>query len=115
MEVRRIELAHRGVAADSIERDIERGLSTGRFRPPARPALAYMMSAGQVLFNDDGKRVGPWRPHVMVYYPYLTSRALGLPAQPEMKVGMVTDEGTPLANLTLLMTDFVPVATAATP
>ena len=106
--LRRTELAHRGKPADEIDRDIAAGLATGRFRLPRRPALTYMMSAAQVLYDDDGRRVGAWRPHLMMYYPYLTNAELGLASRPDMQVGMVSDEGTPRASLVIVMSTFVP-------
>ncbi|HVE77526.1 MAG TPA: hypothetical protein VNA89_01630 [Gemmatimonadaceae bacterium] len=67
IELRRTELAHRGVPAGEIEREVAAGLATGRFRLPRRPAMTYMMSAAQTLYDDDGTLVGAWRPHVMLY------------------------------------------------
>jgi hypothetical protein len=106
--LRRTELAHRGKPGDEIDREIAAGLAAGRLRMPRRPALTYMMSAGQVLYDDDGRRVGVWRPHLMVYYPYLTNAELGLASRPDMQVGMVSDEGTPRASLIIVMSTFVP-------
>jgi hypothetical protein len=110
--LRRTELAHRGKGEDEIDRETAGALATGRFRMPRRPALTYMMSAGQVLYDDDGRRVGAWRPHLMVYYPYLTNAELGLASRPDMQVGMVSDEGTPRASLVIVMPTFVPAPAA---
>jgi hypothetical protein len=76
--------------------------------------MTYMMSSAQVLYDDDGKHVGRWRPHLMIYYPYLSGTALGLAATPDMRVGMVSEEGTPGSCLILIMPGFVdPTPTAA--
>jgi len=107
-ELRRAELGHRGIPDAEVDREIAAGLAAGRFRMPRRPALTYMMSAGQVLYDDGGRRVGSWRPHLMLYYPYLTNADLGLASRPDMRIGSVFQEGTPGASLVIVMHDFVP-------
>lgn len=97
----------RGVAPDEIEREVAEGISNGRFRLPTRPALSYMMSSGQVLISDDGRNVGEWMPHLMIYYPYLESDALGLAGPPSTEAGLVVDPGTALSNLVIVVRDFV--------
>lgn len=106
MELRRNELRHQSIPEAEIEREIETGLANGKYRLPSRPATTYMMSSRQVLYNDAGRRVGAWRPHLMIYYPYLTNRQVGLAATPDMSVGMVSDEGRPTSNLILVMREF---------
>jgi hypothetical protein len=116
IEIHRNEQRHRGRNELEIEREIALALASGRFRLPARPAMTFMMSGGQLLYNDDGKRVGRWRPHLMIYYPYLTDGALGLPANPDMRVGMVSQGGTPTSCVMLVMQSFVePRARAPSP
>ena len=34
------------------------------------------MSREQVLYSDEGRNVGRWHPHLMIYYPHLTSADL---------------------------------------
>jgi hypothetical protein len=111
LALRRTTMQHLGHSEDEIDREIAAGLASGRFRLPARPAMTYMMSEAQVLYNDEGRRVGAWRPHLMIYYPYLTNASLGLPAAPEMQVGMVTQPGTPASSLMIVMPNFVKRAT----
>jgi hypothetical protein len=111
-ELRRAELGHRDVPSAEIDREIADGLATGRFRAPRRPALTYMMSAGQLLYDDNGRRVGAWRPHLMVYYPYLTNAELGLSSRPDMKLGSVFQEGGPLSSLVIVMGEFVAAPTS---
>ena len=109
MEVRRTELYHRGVPIPEVERDISSGLTDGRYRLPNRLAVVYMMSAGQQLIGDDGKPAGHWRPHLMIYYPFLTNDAVGHHGEPEMSGGLVVDSGRPTANLMVVVPAFVPV------
>ena len=79
VHARQMELREQGLSKASIQADIADGYRTGRFVVPARPALTWMMSAEQILYNDDGMRVGAWIP------------------------------GRPTANLLIVMPDIVPV------
>lgn len=110
IEMERTRLLHRGLGEAEVERAIGEGLVSGHFRLPRRPALSYMMSDGQQLIGDDGIPAGHWRPHVMVYYPYLTNTAMGFDKTPDMRVGMVSDEGRPDASLVIVVPQFVPVS-----
>jgi hypothetical protein len=114
IEMHRTMQRHRGRPEAEIDREIADGIASGKYRHPTRPAMTYMMSSAQVLYDDDGKHVGRWRPHLMIYYPYLSGTALGLGATPDMRVGMVSGEGTPGSCLILIMPGFVdPTPTAA--
>lgn len=110
IELRRTVLYQRGIAEAEVERDIARMIASGEFRAPRRPALTYMMSEGQQLVGDDGKPAGRWRPHIMIYYPYLKGSDVGFSKTPDMKVGMVTDESAPTSSLMIIMPQFIPVA-----
>jgi hypothetical protein len=107
MEMRRTEQLSRGVAYDSIQREIANGLMQGRYRMPQRPAMSWMMSGSQHLIDDDGKAVGEWKPHLMIYYPYLTTTALGLGPTPDPRQAILVNGGTPEANLMIIVGSFV--------
>jgi hypothetical protein len=109
-----MKLWHRRVPPAEVNAAIADGLRTGALRLPSRPVLSYMMSAGQKLISDDGRPVGSWQPHLMIYYPYLTERDLGLGAVPSLDAAMVVDPGTPLSNITIVVRQFVPFAEQAT-
>jgi hypothetical protein len=113
IELRRGLLRHRGVSERDIEHELADGIFAGHYHLPARPAVSYMMSAAQVLYNDEGQRVGAWRPHLMIYYPYLTEAAVGMGTMPDMTVGMVSEAGRAEANLTIIMPHFVELAATA--
>ena len=98
---------HRGRTEAEIQRDVAVGLTSGRFRLPRRPSLTYMLSSAQVLYNDEGKLVGAWRPHVMLYYPGLTNADVGLGTAPDLRVGMVSGEGTLLATLMIVVPESI--------
>jgi hypothetical protein len=112
IDLREAELRERGMAEEEIEREIARGIASGELPLPERPAMSYMLSSAQVLYNDDGERVGAWKPHIMIYWPYLESADLGLAESPSLTAGMVVDPGTPRANLLVVVPEFVDPAPA---
>jgi hypothetical protein len=109
IQMRKLLLLHEGKSGPDVDRVIADGLSSGEFRLPARPAMSYMMSEAQSLIGDDGRPAGNWRPHIMIYYPYLSNDAVGLSSVPDMAVGLVVDSGKPTANLMVIMPQFVKV------
>jgi hypothetical protein len=115
MEMRRVELMHRGKTAAEADREIADGLASGRFRLPRRPAMSYMMSGGQVLYNDEGRRVGRWHPHLMIYYPFLTGSDIGL-AGDDLNTAVLVDPGKPTSNMMIVVRQFVePAASGVGP
>jgi hypothetical protein len=108
IEMRKNELWHRGASDAEIERVIADGLSNGTFRLPRRPAMTYMMSAANMIYDDAGNKIGAGS-HVMIYYPYLSNFDVGFPATPDMHAGIVDQENKPLSNLIILMPTSVPV------
>jgi hypothetical protein len=106
MELRRTELLREGKSGEEIDREIAAGLLSGKYRLPRRPAMSYMMSGEQVLISDDGKNVGRWQPHLMIYYPHLTSTDLGLEGEPSIEAATVVDEGQAVSNIMIVVKDF---------
>lgn len=109
LRLRFAELREAGATRAEVDRDREEGIRTGRYRLPPRPVLTWMMSAGQVLYDDDGAFVGEWRPHLMIYYPGMTEAELGLAGPPYAHGPFLSDEGEPTATLIVPMPEFVPV------
>lgn len=107
IHLREAELRERGLTEEEIELEIARGLESGELRLPRRPAMSYMLSSAQVLYNDDGEHVGAWKPHLMLYWPYLEPADLGLGEAPSLTAGFVVDSGTPQANLLVVVPEFV--------
>jgi hypothetical protein len=104
----RVEQRIVGRSAGDIDRAVADSIAVGRFRLPRRPAMVYMMSSAQILYDDSGIRVGRWQPHIMVYYPFLLESELGLPVgSRDMKGPMMDKPGTPLSNITIVMRSFV--------
>jgi hypothetical protein len=106
IELRRTELLREGKSAEDIDREIAAGLLSGKYRLPRRPAMSYMMSREQVLYSDDGRNVGRWQPHLMIYYPHLTSADLGLGDEPSTEAATVVDEGQAVSNIMIVVKDF---------
>ncbi len=106
MELRRTELLREGKSTEEIDREIAAGLLSGKYRLPRRPAMSYMMSSEQILYDDEGKHVGKWKPHVMIFYPHLTSGDLGLGGTPSTQAAMVVDDGKAVSNIMIVVKDF---------
>lgn len=107
VELRRTELLRQGRSLAEIDREIGEGMLSGKYRLPRRPAMSYMMSSGQVLYDDDGTRVGQWQPHIMIFYPNLTQADLGLGGAPSPRAAIVVDPGRPLSNIMVVVKEFV--------
>lgn len=106
IHLRRAELRERGFSLAEIEADVADGLRTGRLRLPTRPAIGYMMSSEQVLVAPDGRNVGAWRPHVMIYYPYLEETDIGFSGTPALPIAM-SSAGRATASMIVVVPDFV--------
>ncbi len=108
LEMHRIALLHTEHSVAETDREIADGLASGRFRLPRRPALAYMMSADQNLFDDAGKPTGHWYPHLMLYMPYITADDLGLgKTGSDGKTTLVQWGGSPFAVVMVVVRDFL--------
>jgi len=115
MELRRTELLHQGRSLAEANRDIAEGLASGRFRLPRRLAMSYMMSSAQQLIGDDGQAAGNWRPHIMIFFPYLTAAELGLGTNQDPRAAILVDPGKPTANVMVIVRDFVEPRSTTTP
>jgi hypothetical protein len=70
--------------------------------------MAYMMSAGQVLYSDAETKVGAFLPHIHLYMPYATAEQFGgLGANPTGAPATMSDAGKPTANLIVFVREFV--------
>lgn len=107
IEIRRNELRFAGTNDDEIDRMVAEAIGDATLPLPRRPALAYMMSSRQVLVSDDGRNVGHWLPHLMLYVPYLTAGELGLSGAPSLDAATVFDDGKPTAHMVIAVRAFV--------
>jgi hypothetical protein len=106
VEMLKVELLHRGRSPGEADREIAAGLMSGAFQLPRRPAMSWMMSAAQALINDQGRAVGNWRPHLMIYFPYLTAEALGLSGAQDPGHGLVVASGEAMSNILVVVPRF---------
>jgi len=109
MHMRKVGMLHAGKSKAQADAAVAEGIATGRFRLPRRPVMSYMMSAEQKLIAPNGTPVGAWRPHLMIYYPYLTNADLGLTGDDAMGAASVVDPGLPTANIMVIVPEFVAV------
>jgi len=65
----------KGQSDDEIERQIADGFAQGRYQPPARPGIAYMLSPATYMLSNGKLSRTP--PHTMFYAPYLTNTDIG--------------------------------------
>ncbi len=107
IHMREVELMHLGVARSDIDREINDGIVTGTFRLPARPAMSWMMSSAQELINDEGQAAGAWKPHLMIYYPYLSAEGLGLGGPPDLRHAILVSGDHATSNLMIVVAEAI--------
>ena len=70
----------KGTSEADIERQIADGFESGRYRPPARPGIAYMLSPATYML--EGGKLARTFPHTMFYAPFLTNADIaGMPGK----------------------------------
>lgn len=100
-ELLEVRLRSLGVTEDSIDTAVAAAYRSGQLETPTDVALAYMMSPKQVLFSsprEDGRRVGAWHPHLMLYVPNATPEQFGLTGERGEPI-QVGNPGTPRAEV----------------
>ena len=105
IEMREFKLRTAGKSKEEIDRTIAQAIGSGELRVPSRTAMSYMMSSAQVLFSPEGRAAGNWKPHLMIYMPYVTHADIGLPG-PSLDL-QVVNEGTPKAYIVVVVPEFV--------
>jgi hypothetical protein len=66
----------KGALPEEVDRQMAKGFEDGRYRPPARPGIAYMLSPATYMADASGKLARTF-PHTMFYAPYLTDSDIG--------------------------------------
>ena len=100
-ELLQVRLRSLGMAEDSITRAVTAAYARGELETPRTLALAYMMSPRQVLFSTagpEGRRVGAWHPHLMLYVPDATPAMFGMTSEDGEPIA-VGSPGTPQAEV----------------
>ncbi len=64
-----------------IHSSIDRMSKSGQFTPPAQGAIVYMMSKRNKYYDHFGKVLYDPPPHIMLFYPHLSSDETGLNGQ----------------------------------
>ena len=114
LEIRRVEMRLSGLSPEEVDQRIAEAIGSGELLLPQRPAMAYMLSAGQILYSDAETSVGAFVPHIHLYMPYATAAQFGgLGAGPPVAPAVMSDEGKPTANLIVFVREFVEVAGAS--
>lgn len=113
--MRRVELLHRGRSVAEVDAEVARAIGAGELKLPRRVAVAYMQSSAQKLVSDDGTPVGAWRPHLMLYQPYLTAADLGVAPSDGLSSVMLVDDGTPVSMMMIVVPDWVQPGAAPSP
>ncbi len=101
------ELRAQGRTREEIRAAVREGIESGRFVLPSRPVMSYMLSSAQELYNDEGRAVGAWRPHLMIYVPWLENADIGVTGTPSAVAPVVSDPGDPLASIVIVVPEFV--------
>lgn len=108
-EIRLVELLLAGASPEEVDRTIEEEIESGVLELNERPAIAYMLSAGQVLYADAETRVGSWNPHVHFYWPYATAEMFGALATDPSGSVFISEPGEATASLIVIAGEFVEV------
>lgn len=95
-----------GKSEQEMELALAEAVGSGELPIPSRPAMSYMMSSAQRLYDpESGRSAGNWKPHLMLYIPYLTEQSIGLSEATDIL--QVARSGTPMAHLIVVVPDFV--------
>jgi hypothetical protein len=68
-----------GKSETQIKTDVDQGYQSGKFKPPAKPGIVYMMSDQGYIFVEALNRLVRLPPHLMFYAPYATDKDIGSP------------------------------------
>ena len=103
-ELMELTLRARGMSEEEVQRSVVAAVERGELEAPRTPALSYMMSSKQVLFASayaDGRRVGAWSPHVMIYLPNASPEQFGLSTPSKVTELFVAAPGSRGAHLVI--------------
>jgi hypothetical protein len=67
----------KGMTGEEVERQLAKGFADGKYVPPSRPGIAYMLSPANYMIGSDGKLARNAPPHTMFYAPFLTDGMIG--------------------------------------
>jgi hypothetical protein len=100
-EILQVRLRSLGASEDSVDKATKAAYASGELVAPRAMAIAYMMSPRQVLFSrpgKEGRRVGAWHPHLMLYVAGATPTMFGLESEDGEPIAL-SNAGTPQAEV----------------
>lgn len=108
MAISRFETEQRlaGRTRDEIKAAVQRGLASGRFRLPTTPSLTYMTSSAQIITRPNGEHPTHFQPHLMVFYPNMRAKGMGIVASNSNDVPNLAQDGTPMSRLIIVVPDW---------
>ena len=72
----------KGMSGDEVERQLAKGFADGKYQPPSRAGIAYMLSPANYMTGSDGKLTRNAPPHTIFYAPFLTDAVIaGMPGR----------------------------------
>lgn len=105
-ELEQLRLREVGATEDVIAKRGRDILKQRGSRAGMRAGIAYMMSRHQVIYaSAQGRRVGQWFPHVMIYSPFATRSGLTAPTLANGDLTL-SDEGLVSAHFVVMVREF---------
>ena len=69
----------KGKSEEQIKAEIDEGYRKGKYKPPSKPGIVYMMSDRGYLLVPGTNKLVHIPPHLMFYAPYATEKDIGSP------------------------------------
>jgi hypothetical protein len=69
----------KGKSEEQIKAELDEGYKKGKFKPPSKPGIVYMMSDHGYLLIPGTNKLVNIPPHLMFYAPYATDKDIGSP------------------------------------
>ncbi len=67
----------KGVSDQQIEHSVKAGYKSGKFRPPSKPGIVYMLSDYNYVLDPETGKIIRFPGHLMFYAPYATEKTVG--------------------------------------
>jgi hypothetical protein len=67
----------KGVSDLVIEQAVKAGYKSGKFKPPSKPGIVYMLSDYDYVLNPETGKIIHFPGHLMFYAPYATEKTVG--------------------------------------
>ena len=74
--------------------------------------MTYMTSSAQVITDTSGEHPTRFLPHVMVFYPNMHAKGMGIVDSNSMDIPLLDEDGTPMSRLVIVVRDWTQPATA---